>query len=116
MKTLHEECKRLDFTGLISVNGGYNASYAATSAVRISPYYGLPIDVSPYTLVASGGGKCAKGFPGDLNGYPYTHNPELAPIYAAIREAYAAYSQSCVGGSGFQGNYSILCGLVSRNY
>lgn len=114
MKALHENCKKLDFTGLISVNGGYN-TYAGSS-VRGSYVNGIPVDSSASETTKSGGGYARMGFPGEICGYSFTHNPELAPLYAAIREAYAAYVQSSATGIGFQENYSILCGLVSRKY
>ena len=114
MKALHENCRKLDFTGLISVNGGYSA-YASKS-VSVSHVNGVSVDDSTNKTAESGGGYAHMGFPGDICGYSFTHNPELAPLYAAIREAYAAYVQSSATGIGFQENYSILCGLVSRKY
>ena len=113
MKTLHEECKKLDFTGLISVNGGYNATSSPT--VRVAQVNGVNVEDLPNKPVKSEGNFFIS-YPATIYGYSFTHNPELAPHYAAIREAYAAYAQSSVTGIGFQENYSILCGLVNRKY
>ncbi|MBQ5999649.1 MAG: hypothetical protein IJL70_09310 [Treponema sp.] len=114
MKTLHEECKKLDFTGLISVNGGYNATSSTT--VRVAQVNGVNVEDLPNKPVESEGSYSITSYPANIYGYSFTHNPELAPHYAAIREAYSAYEQSCISGIGFQENYSILCGLVSRKY